>query len=140
LEKTKENVPKEAAHNMLEEPSRLLLDQLANHVAQNRADRIEPLIRRAYIIETVVVKQYLLNNEDGDGLAELRAGLHNPQTQRNDLGRQQEVDHLGRVVLDERTDNSQRGQAQVFEGAGLGCRVEEGVEEERDVRWSTKKV
>lgn len=50
------DIPQETAHNMLQEPSRLLLDQLPNHVAQDRADGVEPLVRRADVVETVVVE------------------------------------------------------------------------------------
>ena len=35
-----------------------------------------------------------LQDEGGDGLGELRSCLHDPEAQRNDLGRQEEVDHL----------------------------------------------
>ncbi len=119
---------------MLQEPSRLLLDQLSDHIAQDRTDGVEPLVRRADVVKAVIVEQYLLHDEDGDGFAELRPGLHDAQTQRDDLCRQQKVDHLRRVILDQGADDAERGQAKIFEGARLGGRVEERVEEERDVR------
>jgi hypothetical protein len=61
---------------MLEQADRLLLHQLGDHVAQNRAYGIEPLVGVADVGKTHVVEQDLLYDEDGDGLAELRAGLH----------------------------------------------------------------
>lgn len=58
-----------------------------------------------------------MNDEDGDGLAELRARLHYAQTERNDLGSEQKVDDLGRVVLDQGTDDTEAGEAEVLERA-----------------------
>ena len=119
---------------MLKESGRLLLDQLRNHVAEDSADGVEPLVCRADVVETVVVEQYLLHDEDGHRLAQLRARLHDAKAQRDDLGGQQKVDDLGRVVLDQGADNAEGCEAEVLEWAGLGCRVEKGVEEERKVR------
>ena len=119
---------------MLKQPSRLLLNQLRNHVAEDGADRVEALVRGADVVEAVVVEQDLLHYEDGHRLGQLGPGLHDAQTQRDDLGREQEVDHLGGVVLDKRPDDPQRGEPEVFKGTGLGRRVEERVEEEGDVR------
>lgn len=85
---------------MFEEPSRLLLYELRNHVAEDGADGIKPLVRGTDVVKTVVIEQDLLDNEDGNRLAELGPGLHDPQTQGDDLGRKQKVDHLGRIVLD----------------------------------------
>ena len=42
----------------------------------------------------MVVKEDLLDDEDGDSLAELRTGLHNAQAKWDDLGSQKEVDHV----------------------------------------------
>lgn len=130
--------PKKAAHNMLQQADRLLLDELRHHVAEHGADGVEALVRVADVGEAHVVEQDLLHDEDRDRLAQLRARLHDAQTQRDDLGREQEVDHLGRIVLDERADDAERGEAQVFERAGLGGGVEEGIEEERNVRCSSR--
>lgn len=128
------DIPQETAHNMLQQPSRLLFHQLSDHVAQDSTDGVEPLVRRADVVETVVVEQYLLHDENGDRLAKLRPRLHDPQAQRDDLCRQEKVDHLGRVILDQGADNTEGGQTEIFEWARLGCRVEERVKEERDVR------
>jgi hypothetical protein len=45
-------------------------------------------------LEAHVVEEDLLDNESGHGLGQLRPGLHDPQAQRDDLRRQQEVNHL----------------------------------------------
>lgn len=107
----------------------------AHHIRQHRADSIEPLVSLADVLQTEVVQQDFLHDENRHRLAQLAAGLHDAQAQRDDLGREQEVDNVGAVVLDERADHAERRQAQVFEGARLGGRVEEGVEEEGDVCW-----
>lgn len=112
---------------MLKQSGSLLLDQLAHHVAENGADCIEPLISGADVVEAIVVKKDLLHDEDGDSLAELRAGLHNSQTERNNLGGQQEVDDLGRVVLDKSANDTETGKPEVLERARFGGRVKEWI-------------
>lgn len=72
-------------------------------------------------------------DKDGDRLAELRTGLHNPETERNDFSRQKEVDDLRRVVLDKSANDSEAGKSKVFERTALGGRVEKGVEVERNM-------
>lgn len=69
----------------------------------------------AYIAQASVVEKDLLHNEDCYGFAKLRAGLHDSQAERYDLSRQEKVDDLGRVVLDQCTDNTKRCQAQILE-------------------------
>jgi hypothetical protein len=118
---------------MLEQPGSLLFDQLAHHVAENGAYGIEPLIGGADVVEAIVVKKDLLHDEDGDSLAELRPGLHNTQTERNDLGGQQEVDDLGRVVLDKSADYTEASEPEVLERARFGGRVKERIEIEGDM-------
>lgn len=123
---------------MFEKPSRLLLDQLSNHVAEDGADSVEALVSGTDIVKTVVIKQNLLDDEDGNRLAELRPGLHNPQAEGNDLGREKEVDDLGRIILDKRTDDSQRSKPEVFKRTRLRRRVKERVKEEGDVSWENE--
>jgi len=127
------SLPEKASNNMLQEPSRLLLHKLSDHVAEDGPNRIEPLIGGANVVESIVIQQDLLYNEDGDSLAELRTGLHDAEAQRDDFCRQQEVDHLARVVLDQGADDAKRGQAKVFEGPRLGGRIQEGVQKEGNV-------
>lgn len=127
------NSPKEATDHMLEQSHRLLLNELSNHVAQDSPHRIEPFVGSANVRETDVIQQNLLHNEDGHRLAKLRASLHDAKTKRDDLGGEEEVDHIRRIVFDESANHAQRSQAQVFEGARLGSSVEKRVEEKRNV-------
>lgn len=75
----------------------------------------------------------LLDDEGGDGLGELAAGLHDAEGEGDDLRGEEEVDHVGIVHLDEGTNDTEGGEAEILEGARLGGRVEEGGEEEGDV-------
>lgn len=77
----------------------MLLNKLIDHVAQHSSDSVEALVCCTDVIQAVVVKEDLLDDEDGDSLAELRAGLHDAQAERNDLGSQEEVDHIRAVIL-----------------------------------------
>jgi hypothetical protein len=56
---------------VLEEASRLGLDKLSHHVAQDRSNGIEPLVSGANVVESIVVEEDLLNNENSNGLAKL---------------------------------------------------------------------
>lgn len=91
---------------MLQKSGCLLFDQLSDHVAQNSSHSIESLICGTNIVESMVVKQDLLNNEDGHGFAQLRTSFHNPQTQRNDLRCEQEVDDIRGIVLNQSSYHS----------------------------------
>lgn len=79
---------------MLEQSHCLLVDQLTDHVAEDCANSVEALIGRTDIRQANVIKKNFLNNEDGDGLAQLRSSLHDTKTERNDLGSKQEVDNI----------------------------------------------
>lgn len=129
----RQDSPKEASNDVLKESSGLGFNELSNHIAQHRADGIEALVGGADVVEPVVVEQNLLHDEDGDGLAKLRASLHDSKAEGDDLGGEEKVDDVGGVVLDERADDAEAGEPQVFERSRLGRRVEEGIEEERDV-------
>jgi len=52
---------------------------LGNHVTENSADRIKPLVSMANVSQPCVVKQNLLYDEDCHCLAQFRARLHNAQ-------------------------------------------------------------
>ena len=65
----KENSPQEAAHDVLQEAHRLLLDKLGDHVAEDGPDGVESLVRLANVRQARVVEQDLLHDEDGDRLA-----------------------------------------------------------------------
>lgn len=123
---------------MLQQACSLLLDQLAHHIAENGADGIEPLIGGTYVVQAIIVKKDLLHNKDGNGLAKLGSGLHDAQTERNDFGGQQEVDDLGRVVLDEGANYTKAGEPEVLERTGFGGSVEEGIKVEGNMGWERK--
>lgn len=94
---------------MLQQPDSLLIHKLRDHIAQHRPDRIKPLVRLANVLQAHIVQQNLLHDEDGDGFAQLAAGLHDAQAQRDDLGREQEVDDVRGVVFDQRADHAEGG-------------------------------
>jgi hypothetical protein len=119
---------------MLEESDSLALHKLVDHVAEDRADSVKPLVRLADVGEAEVVEEDLLNDEDGNCLGELRAGLHDAEAERDDLGGEEEVDDVRVVVLLYKGANdAERGEPEILERPSLGGRVEEGVEEERNV-------
>mmetsp|Transcript_3380 Transcript_3380/g.13041 ORF Transcript_3380/g.13041 Transcript_3380/m.13041 type:complete len:504 (+) Transcript_3380:120-1631(+) len=123
-----------AADDVLEEADRGLVDEGGDHVGEDGRDGVEALGGRADVVEPHVVEQDLLDDEGRDGLRQFRSSLHDAQTQRDDLGLQQKVDDVGVVHLDERADDAERRQAQVFEGTVLRDRVEERVQVQRHVR------
>ena len=108
---------------MFQKSSGLRFHELSNHIAEDRTHSIETLIRSADVIETIVVKQNLLHDENSNRFAKLRACLHDPQAKGNNLGRQEEVNNFARVVLYESPNDTETGKTQVFEGAGFGGRV-----------------
>lgn len=79
---------------MLEKPDRLLLHQLRHHVTEDRTHGVESLVCGADVCQTDIVEEYLLNDENCDGLAQFRAGLHNAKAKRDNFGSQEEVDHI----------------------------------------------
>jgi hypothetical protein len=93
----------------------LLLHQLVDHIAQDRANGVEALISLANIGKTGVIQQNLLDNKYCDGLAELRASFHDTETEWDNLGREKEVDDFRGVILDERSNDTKRCQAKIFE-------------------------
>jgi hypothetical protein len=120
---------------MLEQAHGLALYNLRHHVAQHGADGIEAFVRLADVREAHVVEQNLLHDEDGHRLGELAARLHDAQTERDNLGAEQEGNDVGIVVLlDQRANDAQRRQAQILKRPRLGRRVEKGIEKERNVR------
>ena len=84
---------------MLEQSHCLTFDKLIHHVTQHRPDCVEPLVSLADVCEAEIVEQNLLDDEDGHRFGELRAGLHNPETEGADLGREEEVDDVRVVIL-----------------------------------------
>jgi len=51
---------------MLQEPNSLRLDELVDHVAEDGADGVEPLVCVAYIRQARLVQKNLLNDKDSD--------------------------------------------------------------------------
>jgi hypothetical protein len=113
-----------------------LLDELVNHVAKNSPHSVKALVRLADVCESNVIEQNFLNDEDGNGLAQLRPCFHDPQAERDDLSCQEEVDHFRGIVLYKCTNDSQRSKSEVLKWSRLGCRVEKRIKEERDVRYT----
>lgn len=56
---------------MLKKANSLLLHELIHHVTEDRADGIESLVGLANVGETNVIQKDLLNDKDGNCLAEL---------------------------------------------------------------------
>ena len=76
---------------MLQQPNSLLLYQLGDHITQYSADGIETFIGVAYISKARIVKKDFLHNEDSYGLAQLRPGFHDSETQWNNFGCQKKI-------------------------------------------------
>jgi hypothetical protein len=102
----KKDIPKEAAHNVLQKSDRLLLDQLSDHVAEDSAHGIESLVCGTNVRQADVIEKNLLHNENGNGLAKFRAGLHDTKTEGNNLGGKEEVDNVRRVILHQGSDDA----------------------------------
>ena len=102
---------------MLQKANRLLLHQLCHHIAEYSAHGVKPLIRMANVAKAGIVKEYLLDDEDGDRLAELGAGLHYPKTERYDLCGQEEINDLGGIIFYQSSNDAQGCQAQILERA-----------------------
>lgn len=63
---------------MLEQSYSLLLDELIDHIAQHCSHGIEALVCLAYILQSEIIEQNLLNDENGNCLAEFATRLHDP--------------------------------------------------------------
>lgn len=138
---------------MLEKTDGLSFDKANDHIAQDRTHGVESLICGADVPQTSVVEQNLLDDEDRNRLGELTAGLHNTEAEWNDLGRQEERNRRGRIVvvtgsstgvhgnagrwliLDQGSNDTQRCKAEIFERTRLGSSVEERIEEQWNVRY-----
>lgn len=107
--------PEETPNNMLQETHSLLLDQLGDHVAEYRPNRVEALVGMTNISKPSIIEKYLLYDEYCNGLAQLRTSFHDPQAQGNDFRRQQEIDNLSGVILDQGANDTQRSQAEILE-------------------------
>lgn len=79
---------------MLQQPYSLLIHQLSDHVREHGTHSIEALVRLADVLQSHIIQQDLLHDEDRDSLAQLRARLHNTKAEGDDLGGEEEVDDL----------------------------------------------
>jgi hypothetical protein len=61
---------------MFEQPDCLDLDKASHHVAQYCADCVEAFVCGTYIAQTSVIQKDFLHDEDGNGLGQLGASLH----------------------------------------------------------------
>ena len=104
---------------MLQEPHSLLVNELSDHITENGANSVESLVDLADVLQSHVVEQDLLDDEDSNGLAELRSSLHDTEAERNDLGGEEEVDDFCRVVLDQSANDTKRCQAEILKGPRL---------------------
>ena len=101
-------LPKKAAYNVFQQPCRLLLNELRNHIAEYRANSVETLICSANVIQSMIIQEDLLDDKDGNGLAELRACLHNSKAEGNNLRCKEKIDNVRRIILHQRPDNTKR--------------------------------
>ena len=99
---------------MLQQTHRLLIDQLGNHIGEDGAHGVETLVGLTNVLQAHVIQENLLDDEDGDGLAKLGSGFHDTEAEGYDFGREKEVDDFGTVVLDQRSNDSQRSQTEIL--------------------------
>lgn len=79
---------------MLKQTHSLLLYELIDHITKYCAHRVKTLIGLTDVCKADIVKQYLLDDEDGYSLAQLRSSLHDAQAEWNDLRSQEEINNL----------------------------------------------
>ena len=104
--------------DVAEETLRGLFEEGRDHGIEYRSDGIEAFVCRTDIFETRVIEKDLLDDESSNGLGEFATNLHDPETEGDDLGLEEEVDDLCVIHLDEGTDDSETCETQVFEGPG----------------------
>jgi hypothetical protein len=92
---------------MLEQSCCLLFYELRYHIAEDGSNSIKPFIRSTDVVQAMIIEKNLLDNENSDCLAELRASFHYPKTQWNDFSCEKEVDNIRGIVFDKSTNNSQ---------------------------------
>lgn len=99
--------PEIATNDVLEESDRLRLDELVDHVTKDGADGKEALVGVTDIREPGFVKKNLLHDKDCNRLGEFRTGLHDAETEGDDLGGEKEVYHCVVVILLRREDEGE---------------------------------
>ena len=113
---------------------RRIVYESCHHIAEHVAHGIKALGGSTDVVQPHFIQQNLLYYERGDRLGQLQTRLHDAQAQRNDFCRQQKVNYLRIIHLDQSADDAQARQSQVLERASFACGVEERVQEERHVR------
>lgn len=108
---------------MLQESSGLLFDELVHHVAQNSPNSIESLIGCTDVVQSMVVKEDLLHNKNGDSLAQFGTSLHDAQAQRDNFCCEEKIDDIRAVILDQGANDTKGCQTKIFERPRLRCRV-----------------
>lgn len=83
---------------MFQQPDRLSFHQANNHVAQDGAHGIKPLVGCTNVAETCIIQEDFLYDEDGHSFGQFAARFHDAQAERNDFGGQEECDG-GRGVV-----------------------------------------
>lgn len=68
---------------MFEESYSLCLHKLVDHVTQNGADGVEPLVGVADISQASLIQENLLHDENCYSFRKLRTRLHDTQAERN---------------------------------------------------------
>ena len=91
--------PKIAPNYVLEESDCLRLDELVDHVAKDGADGKEALVGVTDIRQPSLVEKDLLHDEDCNRFGEFRTGLHDAETEGDDLGGEKEVNYRVVVIL-----------------------------------------
>lgn len=86
-----------AANDVFEKAHGMGMRQIIDHQTKNVNDGMEAFIGMTNIGQSDLIQEDFLHDENGDGLGEFRAVLHNAQAKRNNLGGEKEVDHLSIV-------------------------------------------
>ena len=123
---------------MLEKSGCWFLQLRLDHVVEDRAYSKEPLCSHTEIVQAIIVQQDLLDDEGGDSLRQISATFHDPQTERYDLGLQQEVDHRWVINLDQGANHSKRCESQVLKRSPFADCIQKWVQEQSDVGFDEK--
>jgi len=84
---------------MLEQSHRLTFYQCLNHVGKHGSNGVETLVCLTDVLQSEVVEEDLLDDENGNSFGKFRSRLHYSQAEGNDFGRKQEVDNIRVFVL-----------------------------------------
>jgi hypothetical protein len=87
---------------VFQQPNRLCLYKLIDHVAQHSTNRIEPFVGVTYVRQAGLIQKNLLDDENGNCFGELGASFHYAQTKWDYLGRKEEMNNSVVVILLER--------------------------------------